>query len=134
MLKILQAGSPAQNILLQHLDDWEIRDQIIILLGGVGDERVVEPIIQAMATPAEMYWKTDAKRINLIANIALTNITTSDVIWHHGGGKSADACPDDPKYCWHARWTQIRDTFRVSAGALSRGYSNYPNYGIYQQP
>jgi hypothetical protein len=134
MLKILQAGPPTQNILMQYLGDREIRDQIIILLGGVGDETVVESIIQAMATPAEMYWRADAKKTNLIANIALTNITTSGVIWHHGGGISADACPDDPKYCWHARWNQIRDTFRVSTRTLSRGYSNYPNYGIYQQP
>jgi hypothetical protein len=134
MLKILQAGSSAQDILVQYLDDREIKDQIIILLGGVGDERVVGSIIQGMPTPAETYWSADAKKINLIANLALTNITVSETIWHHGGGITVDACPQDPKYCWHSWWAQNKDTFRVAAGTANRRYSNYPNYGIYQQP
>jgi hypothetical protein len=134
MLKILQVGSTAQDILMRYLDDREIKDQIIILLGGVGDEKAVESIIRAMPTQAETSWSADAKRINLIADIALTNITVGEVIWHHGGGIGFDACPDDPKYCWHAWWTQNRDTFGVATGTLPREYSNYPNYGIYQQP
>jgi hypothetical protein len=134
MLKILEAGSTAQDILMTYLDDQKIRDQIIILLGGVGDEKVVESIIREMPTPAQTYGSADAKRTTLTANIALTNITVSEVIWHHGGGIPVNACPDDPKFCWQAWWIQNRDTFRVSAGTPSRRYSNYPSYGIYQQP
>ena len=95
MLSILQAGPPAQNILLQHLKDPEIQDQIMILLGGVGDERVVDPIIDSMPTAAETYWSPDAKRINRVANIALTNITVSEVIWHHGGGLPYEECREE---------------------------------------
>lgn len=34
MLRILQAGPPAQQVLLQYLDDQQIKDHIIILLGA----------------------------------------------------------------------------------------------------
>jgi len=54
--------------------------------------------------------------------------------WHHGGGISIDACPDDPKSCWSAWWTKNKGAFRVTARTVDRAYSNYPNYGIYQQP
>jgi hypothetical protein len=86
-----------------------------------------------MASPVEMRNSPDAVRINGLANLALTNITVSDVIWHHGGGMPHDNCPDDPKSCWYAWWIKNRNTFSVSA-TPSRNYSNYPNYGIYQQP
>jgi hypothetical protein len=140
ILQILQAGPAAQDLLLQSLRDpesldsknLEFKNQIIILLGGVGDERAVEPIIQAMS--AENRSSTDARRTNLMANLALTNITQSEVIWGHGGGISLDSCPDDPKGCWLTWWTQNRAKFKVSTELLSRRYSNYPNYGIYQQP
>jgi hypothetical protein len=133
MLHILQAGSGAQNVLLQYLDDREIKDQVVILLGGVGDERAVEPIIEAMVD-SESRPNDEAKKINLAANLALTNITQCEVIWHHGGGISIDHCPEDPKSCWYAWWSQNRDNFKVSTEAGNRNYSNYPNYGIYQQP
>jgi hypothetical protein len=132
MLDILQAGHAAQDVLLQYLDDRKIRDQIIILLGGVGDERAVGPIIQAM-DDSEGRSKADAKRTNLMASLALTNITQAEVIWGHGGGLMMDRCPDDPKSCWLAWWTRNSDSFKVADETESRNYSNYPNYGIYQQ-
>jgi hypothetical protein len=144
MLQILQAGPAAQDVLLQSLSNpelldpknLELKNQIIILLGGVGDERAVEPIIQAMT--AENRSSADAKRRNLMASLALTNITQSEVVWWHGGGSPGgnpfDYCPDDPKGCWLAWWTQNRAKFKVSTEPQSRRYSNYPNYGIYQQP
>jgi hypothetical protein len=140
MLQILQAGPAAQDLLVQSLLDHnlfdpknlELKNQIIILLGGVGDERAVGPIIQAMS--AEDRSSPDARRINLMASLALTNITQSEVIWGHGGGIPGNNCPDDPKACWLAWWTQNQAKFKVSTELLSRRYSNYPNYGIYQQP
>ncbi len=134
MLRILQAGPVAQDPLLQYLDDRDIKDQIIILLGGVGDEKAVEAIIRAMPDTEEMRSSVGAKRINLAANLALTNITVSDVIWHHGGGISIDACPEAPKSCWDAWWSQNGDNFKALTSTTNRNYSNYPNYGIYQQP
>jgi len=144
MLHILQAGAAAQDLLLQSLSNpglldpknLELKNQIIILLGGVGDERAVGPIIQAMS--AENRTSADAKKTNLVASLALTNITQSEVVWWHGGGNPVgdpfDYCPDDPKACWLAWWTQNQAKFKVSSELLSRRYSNYPNYGIYQQP
>ena len=131
MLRILQAGPAAQEVLLRYLDDQQIKDQIIILLGGVGDERSIVPIIHAMPEKGGNQGKS--RRLNLIANLALTNITVSDVIWHHGGGITVASCPQDPKACWTAWWLKNKDTFKVTA-VPSRNYSNYPNYGIYQQP
>jgi hypothetical protein len=131
MLRLLQADPAAQTILLQYLDDQQIKDHVIILLGGVGNEESVEPIIRAMAEKGENQDKE--RRLNLIANLALTNITVSDVIWHHGGGITVPKCPNDPKSCWNAWWLKNKNTFKVTA-APSRNYSNYPDYGIYKQP
>lgn len=131
MLRILQAGPLAQQILLQYLNDQQIKDQIIILLGGVGNERSVEPIIRTMAEKGEN--QDNERRLNLIANLALTNITVSDVIWHHGGGITVPKCPNDPKSCWNVWWVKNKTAFKVTA-VPNRNYSNYPNYGIYKQP
>ena len=132
MTELLEAGPSAQDILLQHLDDTEIKDQIILLLGGIGDEKVIEPIIHAMVDRGDHF--NNASRINLAANLALTNLTQGEVIWHHGGGITIDACPDDPKSCWYAWWVKNRDNFKVAEEYENRSYSNYPNYGIYHQP
>ena len=48
MVQILQAGSGAQGILLDHVNDQGIQDQIVMLLGGVGDEKAIWPIIQTL--------------------------------------------------------------------------------------
>jgi hypothetical protein len=129
MLRLLQAGPPAQRVLLPYLNDQQIKDHIIILLGGVGDERSVEPIIQAMPGRGV---NSEQRRLNLIANLALTNITVSDVIWHHGGGVTIANCPDDPRSCWAAWWLRNKDIFKVTQSP-SRNYVNYPNYGIHKQ-
>jgi hypothetical protein len=133
MLQILQSGTAAQDVLLRYLDDSKIKDQIILLLGGLGDRKAILPIIHAMADGNEARDNNYAQKVNLAANLALTNITVADVIWHHGGGIPRNACPDDPKSCWYAWWIQHRDTFAISKTA-SRNYSNYPGYGIYQDP
>lgn len=133
MLQIMQAGPPAQGVLLEYLDDTQIKDQVIILLGGVGDAKAVDPIIHAMADRDEARDSACARKVNLAANLALTNITVGDVIWHHGGGISIEACPEDPKSCWYAWWVAHKEAFDISK-TVSRNYSNYPSYGIYQAP
>ena len=133
MQKILEIGSVAQDVLIENLDDVNIKDQVIILLGGVGDERAVAPIIKAMIAKNSIKKTPNAERINLSANLALTNITVSEVIWHHGGGIEVRRCPDNPKECWQEWWKKNKSTFTVKGITQSRNYSNYPGYGIYGQ-
>ena len=133
MIHILLAGPAAQNVLLDYVNDPQIKDQAIFLLGGAGDAKAVEPIINAMESPDEVQASAYARKVNLAANLALTNITVSGVIWHHGGGITRDNCPKDPKSCWSAWWLRHRDTFDIS-NTYERRYSNYPDYGIYQYP
>jgi len=132
MQKVLNAGPSAENVLLRHLADDGTKDQIIILLGGVGGVKSIEPIIDAMADEQEQKTSPEAKKRNLVANIALTNITAAEVIWHRGGGIPFAKCPDNPKVCWSDWWTQSKDYIEKEID-VSRNYVNYPNYGIYKQ-
>jgi hypothetical protein len=131
MQKILDAGPAAESVLLGHLGDEGTKDQIIILLGGVGNVKSIEPIIDAMADEQGQRSSPEAKKRNLAANIALTNITAAEVIWHRGGGIPLAKCPDDPKSCWTAWWKQSKDHIEKEMD-VSRNYSNYPNYGIHK--
>jgi len=131
MQAILDLGPDAQEPLLEVIGAKEIRDQVIILLGGVGDERAVVPIIEAMKAAASDPVSERRRKTLMAGNLALTNITVADVMWHHGGGISFPKCTDDPGACWDTWWKQNGATFRVSAINQSRRYSNYPNYGIY---
>lgn len=131
MKQIIQGGPAAEPVLLQYLNDPQITDQIVILLGAVGDEKAVEPIIHVI--PEKGTTGEQADKLRLVANLALTNITVSDVIWHHGGGIMVDHCPDDPKSCWSTWWSKNKSAFKIST-AYPRNYSNYPDYGIYQSP
>src|SRR5262245_4884915 len=86
-----------------------------------------------------MRWRTsrskksspEARKRNLVANIALTNITAAEVIWYRGGGIPLAKCPDNPKVCW-PDWKQNRNHIENEID-VSRNYVNYPNYGIYEQ-
>lgn len=133
MLKILEMGSIAQQPLLKRLSDPLIKDQVIILLGGIGDEQAVDPIIEAMIRAEDISITPDAERINLSANVALTNLTVADVIWPHGGGTVVDRCPETPKECWLNWWKENQATFTIKGITQSRNYGNYPNYGIYRR-
>ncbi len=132
IIHILEAGIGAQDILLDHLRDPDIQDQVVMLLGGVGNENAIWPIIGTLMDGNESNLDDKTKRLNLIGNLALTNLTVSEVIWHHGGGITIDRCPTSAKSCWSQWWLQHKDTFRVGAGG-DRLYVNYPNYGIYAQ-
>ena len=134
MLSILRIGNAAQDQLLANLDDTAIKDQVIILLGGIGDERAIQPLINAME-PVEGLERTKAYRakINRCANLALTNITVADVIWHYGGGIVVERCKSNPQLCWAAWWHANQRTFTVKTVIQSKNYSNYPNYGIHQR-
>lgn len=132
MIQVLQAGGGAQSVLLDHVRDKAIEDQVVMLLGGVGDEKAISPIIETMTDGDVSTLDVRAKRMNLVGNLALTNLTVSEVIWHHGGGVPFPRCPATPKSCWLAWWLDQKDTFKVGIGG-DRLYVNYPNYGIYAQ-
>ena len=132
MRKILEVGSPAQQDLINNINDSSITDQVIILLGGVGDERAIGPILNAMIAQKDVKSTPNWEQINLAANIALTNITVADVIWHHGGGVVRVDPPKDSKERW-MKWRKKNPYFAVRNITQSRNYSNYPNYGIYKQ-
>ena len=133
MRRILEIGAPAQNALLENIDDASIKDQIIVLLGGVGNERAVGPIIKNMVAKKDLKATPNSDRINLVANIALTNITVADVIWHYGGGIVQIEPPEDSKERWTKWWKENESSFAVKNITRSRRYTNYPNYGIYKQ-
>jgi hypothetical protein len=132
MTAVLDAGPAAQEALLRQINDETVQDQVVMLLGGVGDERAIGPIIKTMTDGSPATLSEKAKRLNVIGNLALTNLTVSEVIWHHGGGIPVDRCPDTPKSCWSNWWSDHHDNFKVGVGG-DRLYSNYPNYGIYAQ-
>ncbi len=132
MIQILQAGRGAQGVLLDHLNDQAIRDQVVMLLGGVGDETTIWPIIDTLTDGDDERLDERSKRLNLIGNLALTNLTVSEVIWHHGGGLIVKRCPDTTRSCWSKWWLDRKDSFKVGVGG-DRLYTNYPNYGIYAQ-
>jgi hypothetical protein len=131
MEEILRCGTQAQDTLLEDITDSRIADQVIFLLGGVGDEQAIDPIIIALKRASKEPDLERKKRIMTAGNLALTNITVADVIWHRGGGIVLDQCPDNPAECWATWWVNHKTTFRVKAITQSRRYSNYPNYGIY---
>jgi hypothetical protein len=132
MKRLLEIGPSARQPLLAKLFDPEITDQIIILLGGVGDEQSVGPIIEAMKLASKDPVSSRRQRIITAADLALTNITVADVIWHHGGGIDVGQCSTDHGTCWSSWWQRNQATFLVKANKQSRRYTNYPNYGIYR--
>lgn len=133
MEKILKLGTVAQDPLLEKISDPRIKDQVIILLGGVGDERAIEPIIHSMIETNELDKIPNSKKINLCANLALTNITAADVIWPHSGGPVTEICYTYKK-CWEKWWASNKATFNAYTNQTDKRYSHYPNYGIYKQP
>jgi hypothetical protein len=132
MVEILQAGRSAQDVLLRHVSDQSIQDQVVMLLGGIGDENAIWPIIETLTDGNDATSDPRSKRLNLVGDLALTNLTVGEVIWHHGGGISPNQCPDSPKSCWSKWWLARKDSFNVGVGG-DRLYTNYPNYGIYAQ-
>ena len=55
-----QIGSPAVDVLLKLLRDWDVRKSAIIALGKIRDERVLEPLMQQLRNDEFMEDATDA--------------------------------------------------------------------------
>jgi hypothetical protein len=62
MMKILKLGPLAQGALLEKLNDSAIKDQVIILLGGLGNEQAVGPIINVSQRGCGIYCKCRARK------------------------------------------------------------------------
>lgn len=135
MKGILRTGPAAETILLEKLTDPMIKDQVIILLGGVGDERAIGPIIEAMTEGGQTSAALENRQTNLSANLALTNITYQDIIWPYADEAVSvrEKCQEDPKECWSQWWHRAQSTFSARGTDRSRYYRSYPNYGIYQK-
>jgi len=134
MTNILHIGPEAQSALLEKVSDPFIKDRVIVLLGGVGNQEAVAAIIDAMIS--EDGWRSDPSAIqtNLCANLALTNITFADVIWKNEDSLSPiEQCQDNPKQCWSLWWKENQVSFKSASVDRSRYYRHYPNYGIYQR-
>ncbi len=55
-----QIGSPAVDVLLKLLRDWDVRKSAIIALGKIRDERVLDPLMQQLRNDEFMEDATDA--------------------------------------------------------------------------
>lgn len=134
MKEILNYGPAAQGILLQSISDPQITDRVIFLLGGVGNERAIGPIISAMIDEKDIDSISNATQINFSADFALTNITAAEVVWPHSGGNLILQCPQrDRKRCWQEWWSKHRARFTAAAVPLEeRDQPFYPDYGIYR--
>jgi HEAT repeat protein len=55
-----QIGSPAVDVLLKLLRDWDVRKSAIMALGKIRDERVLEPLMQQLRNDEFMEDATDA--------------------------------------------------------------------------
>jgi hypothetical protein len=135
MKEILKIGNPAQNILLKNLSNPKIKNEIIILLGGVGDERAIKSIINEMLPDGEYQnmTKFQIENRNEAAKIALTNITTADLASPTAIGTFyGEKCPG--KTCWEKWWEDNQLTFSVKNIEKNRSRFYVPNYGIYSKP
>jgi hypothetical protein len=135
MKEILKIGNPAQSTLLKNLSNPKIKNEIIILLGGVGDETAIKPIINEMLPDGEYQnmTKFQIEIRNLAAKIALTNITTADLASPTAIGTFyGEKCPG--KTCWEKWWEDNQLTFSVKNIEKNRSRFYVPNYGIYSKP
>jgi hypothetical protein len=135
MKKIIEKGPSTQDVLIKKLSDPLIMDKVMILLGGVGNESAIGPIIDAMVEEQDIKNTSKASAINLAANVALTNITVADVVYpYESGCFDSDKCRDNSKGCWQRWWKANQIRFNIKRITQNRNYGNYPNYGIYKQP
>ena len=135
MRKLIEIGPQAQKPLLEKLSDPAIKDQVMILLGGIGDERAIEPLIKAMVGKDDLDKVKNTRNVNLCANLALTNITFADVIFPYGRHAAyTEKCEGNAKECWRSWWESNRRTFSLKNVDRSRNHEFYPDYGIYTRP
>ncbi|GEM_PF-1439364 len=132
--RIFEIGAPAQELLLQKLPDAKIQEQLIFLLGGIGDEKAIPAIINSMVEEKNLRDNPNAKRINFIANVALTNLTAADVFFPKSGGNIIYNCNlEESKFCWQRWWRQNASHFTTkTVKDADRMFQCYPSYGIYR--
>lgn len=126
MIEILQAGRAAQSALLRHLSDESIEDQIVMLLGGVGDENAIQPIVETLTDGDDAVLDEKSKRLNMVGRAALRNLTVV------GAGSCEFLNHNTPRTCWSKWWLDHKNTFKEDVLGFRR-ISEYPNYGIYYE-
>lgn len=134
MKEILKIGNPAQSTLLKNLSNPKFNNEIIILLGGVGDEAAVKPLIDKFVEDGDFRPSMDRKDIfrNISIKVALTNITAADLAAPTAIGTFyGERCPT--KACWGKWWEENKATFSVKNLGAKRDQFFVPNYGIYSK-
>ena len=132
MSKLLAAGADARPALLAELSNETILDQVLFLLGGVGDESSIDPILTAMGLAREKLSGERRERVLAAGSLALSNITGEPVVLWYGGGVVTRRCSDDPLDCWSAWWLANKASFRASDPAHRESRCR-PGYGLYRE-
>jgi hypothetical protein len=131
MEALLKIGPSAQQALLPRLADPAIKDQVMMILGGLADERAIGPIVEAMIPAAEAANVPNSKQVNLCGALALTNITQAEVSFGRSGGTLFLPCPNTPRECWAKWWEENSATFVARKTRRSRAYDAHTDFGIY---
>ncbi len=132
MSQLLAAGADARPALQAELSNESILDQVLFLLGGVGDESSIDPILTAMGLAREKLSGERRERVLAAGSLALSNITGEPVVWWYSGGVVTRRCSDDPLDCWSAWWLANKASFRAS-DPVHRESRCRPGYGLYRE-
>jgi hypothetical protein len=134
MKEIIRIGNPAQSTLLKNLSNPKLKIEMILLLGGVGDEASVKPLIDefiGLGDPQPGMSREVMFR-NICIKVALTNITAADLAAPTAIGTFyGERCPT--KACWEKWWEANKSTFSAKDVGKKRDQFFVPNYGIYSQ-
>lgn len=131
MEALLEMGPPAQGPLLSRISEPAIKDQVIMILGGLADEHAIGPIIKAMVPATRIETVPNSRQINLCASLALTNMTLAAITFGRSGGTIVWPCPDRPRECWASWWKDHEGTFIARGTKESRRYGSHTDFGIY---
>jgi hypothetical protein len=104
-------GAEARGPLLARLDDPEVRNEVVLALGAVGDERTVPELI-ARYPRCPIAPQDSASRLAQVCfSFALCWLTGEPIDRSRYGTAECEGCAEK----WEAWWSANRDTFRVPA-------------------
>jgi hypothetical protein len=132
MNQLLAAGADARPALLAELSNEKVLDQVLFLLGGVGDESSIDPILTAMGLAREKLSGERRERVLAAGSVALSNITGEPVVWWYCGGVVTRRCSLDPLDCWSTWWLANKARFRASDPTHRKSRCR-PGYGLYRE-
>jgi hypothetical protein len=102
-------GKDARKALLAHLDDPEIRNEVVVALGAVGNEATVPELISRYPRDPVKEDDRAAKLTRVCFSYALSWLTGAQIDRSRWGTSFS---PDNAEK-WQKWWTENRATFRV---------------------